>query len=42
MTGPTSTRTALLALHCALVEGERREYEKAHGRGSGAWLRVRL
>jgi len=35
MTIPTSTRTALLALHRALVEGERRGYEKARGRVSG-------
>jgi hypothetical protein len=35
MTVPASTRTALLALHRALLEGERREYEKAHGRVSG-------
>ena len=35
MTLPASTRTALLALHRALVKGERREYEKAHGQVSG-------
>ena len=35
MTVPASTRTALLALHRALVEGERRWYEKVHGRVSG-------
>ena len=35
MTVPASTRTALLALHRALVEGERRDYEKANGRVSG-------
>ena len=35
MTVPAPTRTALLDLHRALVEGERRDYEKAHGRVSG-------
>ncbi len=35
MTVPASTRTALLALHRALLEGERRGYEKVHGRVSG-------
>jgi hypothetical protein len=35
MTVPASTRTALLALHRALLEGERRDYEKAHGRMNG-------
>jgi hypothetical protein len=35
MTVSASTRTALLALHRALLEGERRGYEKAHGRVSG-------
>ena len=35
MTDPAPIRTALLALHRALVEGERRVYEKAHGRASG-------
>ena len=35
MTAPASTRPALLALHRALVEGERRDYEKAHGRMHG-------
>src|ERR1700704_5353377 len=30
-----NTRTALLSLHRALVEFERRAYEKAHGRTSG-------
>ena len=34
MTVPASTRTALLDLHRALVEGERRGYEKAHGQVS--------
>lgn len=41
MTVPASTRTALLALHRALVEGERRGYEKAHARVSdGDFLQV--
>lgn len=35
MTVPAPTRTALLDLHRALVEGERRHYEKAYGRVSG-------
>ena len=35
MTVASSTRTALLALHRTLVEAERRDYEKAHGRVSG-------
>lgn len=35
MTVAAPTRTALLALHRALLEGERRGYEKAHGRVSG-------
>jgi hypothetical protein len=35
MTVPAPTRTALLDLHRALVEGERRSHEKAHGRMSG-------
>src|SRR5687767_7029024 len=35
MPAPPPTRTALLDLHRALVEGERRDYEKAHGRVSG-------
>ncbi|HVL37530.1 MAG TPA: hypothetical protein VM489_17815 [Burkholderiales bacterium] len=35
MTDLAPIRTALLALHRALVEGERRVYEKAHGRASG-------
>lgn len=35
MTVPVSTRIALLALHRALLEGERRGYEKVHGRVSG-------
>ena len=35
MTVPAPTRIALLALHRALVEGERRGYERAHGRVSG-------
>ena len=35
MTVPAPTRTALLALHRALVEGERSDYEKARGRVSG-------
>lgn len=34
LTLPASTRTALLDLHRALLEGERRAYEKAHGRVS--------
>jgi hypothetical protein len=32
----TNLRTALLSLHRALVEFERRAYEKTHGRTSGA------
>src|SRR3712207_542912 len=36
MTVPAQTRTALLALHRALVEGERRAYEKVHGRVNGS------
>lgn len=41
MTVPTSTRNALLGLHRALVEGERREYEKVQGRvGGGDFLQV--
>ncbi len=38
---PAPIRTALLALHRALVEGGRRDYEKAHGRvGSGDFLQA--
>jgi hypothetical protein len=35
MTMPPQTRSALLGLHRALVERERRDYEKIHGRVSG-------
>jgi hypothetical protein len=35
MSIPLETRSALLALHRALVERERRDYEKIHGRVSG-------
>jgi hypothetical protein len=35
MTIPAATRTALLDLHRALLEAERRDYEKAHGPVSG-------
>ena len=36
-------RSALLCLHAALVERERREYEKAHGRtASGEFLQALL
>ena len=41
MTVASPTRTALLALHRALLEGERRGYEKAHGRvGGGDFLQA--
>jgi hypothetical protein len=33
---PIPARASLLALHRALVEYERREYEKTHGRQTGA------
>jgi hypothetical protein len=36
-------RSALLSLHCALIEFERRAYEKAHGRtASGEFLQALL
>jgi hypothetical protein len=35
MTVPAATRTALLDLHRALLDAERRDYEKVHGRVSG-------
>jgi hypothetical protein len=39
MSIPLETRSALLALHRALVERERRDYEKIHGRvSSGDFL----
>jgi hypothetical protein len=36
MPPPIPARATLLALHRALVEYERREYEKTHGRQTGA------